>query len=142
MTVNLAFLVSHCGHVPNNLKRCILAQLSLKLHKHIVPKVFYPCAWLCCLNFHICLLWGPGKMQEPKLLADPVHSSRVLPLPLKRVSIIYLPSTLGYCLGFPCCPTLVAPKSLSISYSVRRKANLSISIGSSVNHYFEIQNHP
>ena len=34
-------------------------------------------------------------MQEPKLLVDPVHSSRVLPLSLERVSLIFLPSTLG-----------------------------------------------
>ena len=81
-------------------------------------------------------------MQEPKLLADPVHSSRVLPLSLERVSLIYLPSTLGNCLGLSCCPTLVDPWSLSISYLVRRKANFSINIGSSVNHYFEMPNHP
>ena len=88
--------------------------------------MFYPCTWSCNLNIHICLPWGPGKMQDPKLLASPVHSSRVLPLSLGRVSLIYLPSTLGHCLGLPCCPTLVAPWSLSISYLVRRKANLSI----------------
>ena len=81
-------------------------------------------------------------MQEPKLLADPVHSSRVLQLSLKRVSLISLPSTLGYCLGLPCCPTLVAPWSLFISYLVRRKANLSINVGSLVNHYFEMPNNP
>ena len=81
-------------------------------------------------------------MQEPKLLADPVHSSRVLPLSLEKVSLISLPSTLGHCLGLPCCPTLVAPWSLSVDYLVRRKANLSINIGSSVNHCFEMQNHP
>ena len=81
-------------------------------------------------------------MQEPKLLADPVHSSRVLPVSPERVSLIYLHSNLEHCLGLPCCPSLVAPWSLSISYLVRRKANLSINVGFSVNYYFEIQNHP
>ena len=124
MTANLAFLVSHCSHVPNNPKQCILAQMSLRLHKYMVPLVFCPCTWSCYLIFHICPPWGTGKIQEPKLLASPVHSSRVLPLSIERVSLIYLPSTLGHCLGLPCCPTLVAPWSLSISYLVRRKANL------------------
>ena len=60
-------------------------------------------------------------MQEPKLLADPVHSSRVLPLSLERVSLIFLPSTLGHCLGLPCCPTLVAPWSLLSKLLIQKK---------------------
>ena len=132
------FPVNPCGQIPSNLKQCTLARISLRLVIHIAPYVFYLSIWLDSSNLQMCRPWGPGKMQEPKLLADPIHSLRVLQLSSEKVSLICLPLTLRTCLGLFCYPALVAPWSLSNSYLARRKANPSLSDRSSILYYFEI----